>query len=369
MLTAGVLLEARVHHRVLVALALDGQLQHLLHRQLVGRVEERQVGEGMAGLLLGRLLDVGQVRAPPAGLARLLEERVVHHLTAARLRETAQQLVLQLGVGAAAALDDTGAGLAQHVGQREQLGLRRAGGRDASTGHVEVVHVARDRQSERAGLERLAHQAAHRFQLLGLRLALGARLAHGVEPHRGVTDQRADVDAEPAAYRLHVLREALPRPRHAGLQDVHRDRLDVGQHAGQLLALVLLHRRQRQRAVADDDGGGAVVAGERAQRVPQHLGVVVAVVVHEPRGDHTAVGLDHAPRRAVEPSELGDLAPHHADIAVEARPTGAIDDATVLDQEVKGHDMSSSSGCGRGRLYSQLGSLSCRAGGEGSRGV
>src|SRR5262249_10590087 len=75
----------------------------------------------------------------------------------------------------------------------------------------------------------------------------------------------------------------------------------------------------------------------RAERIPEDLGVVVAVVVHEPGRYDPAVGLDGSPRWPVETPQLGDLAPHHADVAVEGGPTGAIDDATVLDQQVVGH--------------------------------
>jgi len=290
-----------------------------------------------ADALPGRLLHVLEVRAPPPRLARLLEQRVVHDRPSAGLRDPAEQLVLQLGVGAASALDDAGAGLAKHVGQREQLRLGRAGGRDALAYDVEVIHVPRDREPERAGLERLAHQAPHRLELLGRRLAVGALLAHRVEPDGRVTDERADVDAEPLADRLHVFGEALPVPRHARLEDVHRDRLDVGEHAGELLALLLLHGRQGQRAVTDDDRRRAVVAGERAERIPQDLRVVVAVVVHEPGCHDPPVGLDGPSRRPVEAPQLRDLAPHHPDVTVEGGPTGAIDDATVFDQEVVGH--------------------------------
>src|SRR5258705_437356 len=80
---------------------------------------------------------------------RLLEEGVVHDRPSAGLRDPAEQLVLQLGVCAASALDDAGADLAKHVGQREQLRLRRAGGRDALAHDVEVIHVPRDREPER----------------------------------------------------------------------------------------------------------------------------------------------------------------------------------------------------------------------------
>src|SRR5262249_16661794 len=66
--------------------------------------------------LLHRLLDVRQVLLPATGLARLLEERVVHDRTTAGLRQTAEQPILELRVGAAAALDHARAGLAQDIG-------------------------------------------------------------------------------------------------------------------------------------------------------------------------------------------------------------------------------------------------------------
>ena len=99
--------------------------------------------------------------------------------------------------------------------------------------------------------------------------------------------------AEPAPDRRHVLGERLPGPRHPGVEDVHRDRLDVGEHPGQPLASLGPHRGQSQRAVADDDGGRAVMAGVGAQRIPEDLRVVVAVIVDEARRDDPPVGLDH----------------------------------------------------------------------------
>src|SRR2546422_5069092 len=90
--------------------------EHLtvLHREPVddaARIAERD----RADSLPGRLLDVLEMRAPPPRLPRLLEQRVVHDRPAARLREPAEEPVLQLGIGAASARDDTGADLAEHV--------------------------------------------------------------------------------------------------------------------------------------------------------------------------------------------------------------------------------------------------------------
>src|SRR5439155_62367 len=290
-----------------------------------------------ADTLPHRLLDVLEVRAPPPRLTCLFGERVVHDGPARRLGDPAEEPVLELGVGAAAALDHAGADLTQHVGQREQLGLRRGRRRDAFAGDVEVVHVARDREPERAGLERLAHHPPHGLELGVGGLTIGALLAHRVEPHRGVADERADVHRQLLPNRAHVLGERFPVPRHARAEHVHRDRFDVGEHPGEPLARFLLYRRERQRAVTDDDGGRAVVAGVGAERIPQHLGVVVAVVVHEARRDDPPVGLDDLACSAAQATELDDLAAGYPDIAVEGGAAGAVDDASVLDQQVVGH--------------------------------
>ena len=87
-----------------------------------------------------------------------------------------------------------------------------------------------------------------------------------------------------------------------------------------------------------------MVGREGAERIPQDLGIVVAVVVDEPGRHDAPIRLDDPPRRAVEASQLDDPTARHAHVSVERGPTGAIDDATVLDQEVVGHESPPSSG-------------------------
>jgi hypothetical protein len=152
-----------------------------------------------ANALPGRLLDVRQVLAPSPGVTRLLDEGVVHDRAAAGLGDPAEQVVFQFGVGPAAALDHARAHLAEHVGQREELRLRRAGRGNPRPGDVEVVHVAGDREPEGPRLERLSDHAPHRLELGVRGRTLRAVLAHGVEPDGGVADERADVHAEPLA--------------------------------------------------------------------------------------------------------------------------------------------------------------------------
>ena len=78
------------------------------------------------------------------------------------------------------------------------------------------------------------------------------------------------------------------------LQHLHGNGFDVGEKLGQAGLPATAHRRQGQGTIADDDGGGAVIAGEGAQRVPGHLGIIVAVIIDEAGRDHEAVGINGA---------------------------------------------------------------------------
>src|ERR1700737_1830885 len=80
-----------------------------------------------------------------------------------------------------------------------------------------------------------------------------------------------------------------------------------------------------------------VVRRERAQRVPGCLSVIMAVVVDKAGCHHLPRGVDRALRRAAQLAEFDDLAVLDADIAAEGRRSRAVDDATILDQQVIGH--------------------------------
>ena len=140
----------------------------------------------------------------------------------------------------------------------------------------------------------------------------GARLlavvAHHVMAHRGMADQIADIDAETLVEMVHVLRDRLP-VEIDGAQHLHRDRFDIGEELGHPFLGALAHRRQRQRAIAEDHRGGAVLGRERAQRVPGHLRVVMAVVVDKAGGDGAAVGVDGASRPVPESLPISTILP------------------------------------------------------------
>ena len=103
---------------------------------------------------------------------------------------------LHLGVAAAARLDDAGAHLAQHVGEREDLLLVGPQRRDVHALRVVMALVARHREAERAAFHAVAHDVLHLLDFVIGRGALLALVAHHVVAHRRMADQRADIDAE-----------------------------------------------------------------------------------------------------------------------------------------------------------------------------
>ena len=133
-----------------------------------------------------------------------------------------------------------------------------------------------------------------------------------------MSDQIADIDAKALIEMVHVLAGRFP-VKLDGAQYLHRDRFDVGEKLGQPFLGALAHRRQRQGAIAEDDGGSAVLRGERAERVPGDLRVVMAVIVDKSRRDGAALGVDRAAGCAAQFADLHDLAVLDADIAPKSR--------------------------------------------------
>src|SRR5262245_52562156 len=80
-----------------------------------------------------------------------------------------------------------------------------------------------------------------------------------------------------------------------------------------------------------------MIAGEGTQRVPGHLRIIVAMVIDETGRHHEAIDINGARRRAAEFADRDNFAVAHGDIAAEGRYTGAINDSTVLNQEIIRH--------------------------------
>ena len=125
--------------------------------------------------------------------------------------------------------------VAHHLRDREQLvrvGVRA--GHDATVGHA-VQRGARGREAERAGVDRLGDELAHRCDVgLGRRRLVHRALAHRVDAHRAVPDHAAGVDAlRHAVDRVEVLAVGLPVPGQAVHDRVGRDVLDRLHHLGE----------------------------------------------------------------------------------------------------------------------------------------
>src|ERR1700736_3296550 len=76
---------------------------------------------------------------------------------------------------------------------------------------------------------------------------------------------------------------------------------------------------------------------ECAQRVPGDLRVIMAVIVDKAGCDGAALGVDRARRGAAQLADLDDLAVLDADIAAERWHPRAVDDQSVLDQQIISH--------------------------------
>ena len=101
-------------------------------------------------------------------------------------------------------LHPAGAGLAHGMGDRRQLGLLGAQGRDAAAVGGAMVERARGREAERAGAQAFGGELGHAPAIvLGRRLAVGAALAHHIDAQRRVRHLGRDVDVVGARRRWH----------------------------------------------------------------------------------------------------------------------------------------------------------------------
>ena len=156
------------------------------------------------------LVDAGDVLLPLVAGAHGLAQAVVDHRPAAGLRHPRHQPIGEFRIDAAAHLHRAGAKFAQHIGEREQFLVIRPQRGDRHTLRIEMPLLPRAREADRAGLHAVAHDLLHGLDLVVGGGALLAVLAHRVEAHGGVADQRAGIDAEVVVEPVHVLREAFP---------------------------------------------------------------------------------------------------------------------------------------------------------------
>ena len=150
-------------------------------------------------------------------------------------------------------------------------------------------------------------------------------------------DQRGDVNSQPPVQGIEVLRDRLPRPPDSCPDGLQRDRLNMGEDARQHLPVFFMCRSERQGTVADHDGGGSVIARERTKGIPGDLGIVMCVVIDDPRSDDQAIGIQDASRVAVHLSDVRDTTAADGNVAVEAGYAGTVNNLSVSDDQVVWH--------------------------------
>ncbi len=155
-----------------------------------------------------------------------------------------------------------------------------------------------------------------------------------------MADHGADIDRRAArGDRVEVLREGLEAPffAHACLQRGDAHALDLLERADDEVAMRPPRRRDAEAAIAHHHRGDAVPGRDAEHAVPQDLRVVMRVDVDEARRDDAALGVDRLACLVRRVAQRHHLAAGDADIALEARLPGAVDDAAAGDLQVVWH--------------------------------
>ena len=210
-----------------------------------------------------RLVGVAEQVAPHRRPRMALRQRE-HAGPAARLHDAADhgEFGLRIGRPFRDDLEEAGAGIAHAHRDAGQLVFLRAQRRRGIALQGLVAEAARGGEAERAGAHRIGGDLAHLRDvgLVGV-LQRDRALAHDEDAHRGVRQQRAEVDVAVAALqRGEVFGERFPLPLQAFVHDRAGDVLDAFHQLDQLLAVGRLARREADAAIAHHHGGDAVPA-------------------------------------------------------------------------------------------------------------
>ncbi len=188
--------------------------------------------------------------------------------------------------------------VAHRAADPEQLGLAGESSRHEILVLRAMQHRARRGESQRAGLERIAHQRRHLRDVVRRRfLVARAALAHHVGAQRSVRHLRANVEhSRHLLDRVHVFGKRFPAPLDSFGERTARDVLDAFHQADQKFLLARLNRRKADSAVAHHDRRNAVPARRTEVRIPGDLAVIVRVDINPSRRDDEAAGVDLATR-------------------------------------------------------------------------
>ena len=193
-----------------------------------------------------------------------------------------------------------------------------------------VVGRAGGGETDGAGAHRLLDDSAHAGKVVVARRLGECPFSHDVGAQGGVPDVTGVVDPlGQGLEHIQVLGVAFPAPADAGQHGLAGDVFGPFQVAKHQVGLGFPARGQGEATVAHDDAGDAVVAGTRADGVPEHLGVHVGMAVDESGGDDVAVGVDVVGSLLGDPADAGDPAVDDAQVRRKCGRARAIDDGTI----------------------------------------
>jgi hypothetical protein len=130
---------------------------------------------------------------------------------------------------------------------------------------------------------------------------------------------------------VHVLGHGFPIEVH-GAQHFHGDGFDIGQKLGRSFLFPGPYGRHGEGTVANQHGGDTMVGRKGAQRIPRHLGIIMAMIVHKARGNDQTIDVDSASGRAPQLAHFRNLAVTHGNVAPVGGHTRTIDNSAVLDE-------------------------------------
>ena len=164
------------------------------------------------------------------------------------------------GVPVGGHLDEPLPGILQPHGDPHELGFLRAQRRGVVAGQRLVRDGAGGGEAESAGAHRIGGDFAHLLDVGLVRvLQVQRAVAHDVDAHRRMRQQRAEVDVVAAALqRGEVVGKTFPGPVEALVQAGAGDVLHAFHQRDDGVLGVLAHRGEADAAIAHHDGGHAV---------------------------------------------------------------------------------------------------------------
>ena len=168
-------------------------------------------------------------------------------------------------------------------------------------------------------------------------LPLDCLVAHYDPAQCRVPDLVAGVDGQQWVDGIQELGCGPPVPRHPFPEGLERHPLHPRQHPHQVVAVgrVVGQRGDGETAVAADHGRDAVQRRRAEGAVPERLGVVVGVDVHEARTDDPTVGVQHGGVGGVQVrADRGDAPVNDAHVGAPSGASVAVDDPAPPDQRV-----------------------------------